>query len=271
MVRVLNPLLGLNFSLATNAAILNTWTQTPLILSGIWVPPTYNMTNSGMGPVMPATDVASTFDDNRQPYVEEFPSNEPSLSDKIFEMIMKTPETDFIDQQTPQKDLSPSQFPKEVEPEVKEEKDNLKGKFFQKEHQPSPTNSSPKSTEEVNIEENRSLSPDTGIDTTEEPSISGPDHFNMSDVEDSLTRSISVVSGTNEYSTMLTNLTAVAAAEGAILHSAIPDFLLPVTPRDEGNEDQKDDEKDKVLMSNLLKVLEFNLISLSVSLWSGRL
>ena len=39
LVGTLQPLSSLHFQLATNAAVLNTWTSTPLVLSGLWVPP----------------------------------------------------------------------------------------------------------------------------------------------------------------------------------------------------------------------------------------
>lgn len=91
MLRILQPLSGISFNLATNAAILNTWTQTPLILSGTWVPAKFE---HSLGPVLSATDVASTFMDHQEAGVA---IAQTPLSDQMFDLILgSTPETRFI-------------------------------------------------------------------------------------------------------------------------------------------------------------------------------
>ncbi|XP_068216110.1 pleckstrin homology domain-containing family M member 1-like [Palaemon carinicauda] len=93
MLRVLQPVSTLTFNLATNAAVLNTWTQTPLVLAGIWAPSTQSVVAD---PVLAATDVASTVYD--QPTVGvAIPVVETPICDEMFNMIIGgTPETSFI-------------------------------------------------------------------------------------------------------------------------------------------------------------------------------
>ncbi|KAK8393234.1 hypothetical protein O3P69_013324 [Scylla paramamosain] len=90
---VLQPLASLTFNLATNAAVLNTWTQTPLVLAGIWTPSIQGMISD---PVLAATDVASTVHDV-QAHGVGIPIISTPISDHMFDMIIGgTPETSFI-------------------------------------------------------------------------------------------------------------------------------------------------------------------------------
>ena len=93
MLRVLNPISGLTFNLATNAAVLNTWTPSPLMLSGIWFP----ANEPDIYPIMAATDIASTFKDTPSSLMGiEIPQT--PLSDQMFDLVINgTPETDFIE------------------------------------------------------------------------------------------------------------------------------------------------------------------------------
>lgn len=93
MLRVLQPISALTFNLATNAAVLNTWTQTPLVLAGLWAPSTQALVAD---PVLAATDVASTVYDQPQGGLV-IPVVETPISDQIFDLIIGgTPETSFI-------------------------------------------------------------------------------------------------------------------------------------------------------------------------------
>lgn len=90
---VLQPLASLTFNLATNAAVLNTWTQTPLVLAGIWTPSIQGVISD---PVLAATDVASTVHDV-QTHGMGIPIASTPISDHMFDMIIGgTPETSFI-------------------------------------------------------------------------------------------------------------------------------------------------------------------------------
>ncbi|KAG0729544.1 Pleckstrin y domain-containing family M member 3 [Chionoecetes opilio] len=90
---VLQPLASLTFSLATNAAVLNTWTQTPLVIAGIWTPSIQGFVSD---PVLAATDVASTVYDVETHGVG-IPDASTPISDHMFDMIIGgTPETSFI-------------------------------------------------------------------------------------------------------------------------------------------------------------------------------
>lgn len=90
---VLQPLASLTFSLATNAAVLNTWTQTPLVLAGLWTPSIQGVISD---PVLAATDVASTVYDVQRQSVG-IPIASTPISDHMFDMIIGgTPETSFI-------------------------------------------------------------------------------------------------------------------------------------------------------------------------------
>ncbi|CAL4203577.1 unnamed protein product, partial [Meganyctiphanes norvegica] len=96
MLCVLQPVSALIFNLATNAAVLNTWTQTPLVLAGLWAPSTDQ--GGSLDPVLSATDVASTFIAEDSVNVG-IPIDDTPLSDKMFDMIVgRTPETSFISQ-----------------------------------------------------------------------------------------------------------------------------------------------------------------------------
>lgn len=93
ILRVLQPISALTFNLATNAAVLNTWTQTPLILAGLWAPSVQSVVSD---PVLAATDVASTVMDERTEGMN-IPIVETPVSDQMFDMIFGgTPETSFI-------------------------------------------------------------------------------------------------------------------------------------------------------------------------------
>lgn len=93
MLGVLQPLSSLTFNMATNAAVLNTWTQTPLVLAGLWTPSFQGMVSD---PVLAATDVASTVYDDQTPGLD-IPVASTPISDQMFDLIMGgTPETSFI-------------------------------------------------------------------------------------------------------------------------------------------------------------------------------
>lgn len=93
MLRVLQPVSSLTFNLATNAAVLNTWTQTPLVLAGLWAPSVQAVVSD---PVLAATDVASTVYDEQSAHVNTNIIGTP-ISDQMFDMIIGgTPETSFI-------------------------------------------------------------------------------------------------------------------------------------------------------------------------------
>ncbi|XP_071519508.1 uncharacterized protein Plekhm1 [Panulirus ornatus] len=93
MLRVLQPVSTLTFNLATNAAVLNTWTQTPLVLAGLWAP---NVQAVVSDPVLAATDVASTVYDEQAADVKVNVIGTP-VSDQMFDIIIGgTPETSFI-------------------------------------------------------------------------------------------------------------------------------------------------------------------------------
>ncbi|KAG7174006.1 Pleckstriny domain-containing family M member 3-like, partial [Homarus americanus] len=93
MLRVLQPISSLTFNLATNAAVLNTWTQTPLVLAGLWAP---NVQVAVSDPILAATDVASTVYDGQTTNVNSNVFETP-ISDQMFDMIIGgTPETSFI-------------------------------------------------------------------------------------------------------------------------------------------------------------------------------
>ncbi|XP_064097696.1 pleckstrin homology domain-containing family M member 1-like isoform X1 [Macrobrachium nipponense] len=138
MLRVLQPISTLTFNLATNAAVLNTWTQTPLVLAGLWAPSTQSVVAD---PVLAATDVASTVYD--QPTVGvAIPVVETPICDEMFNMIIGgTPETSFI------KDSVERQSSVEVKDNKKSTKHDQKdvnssdNKFVNKEdgNIPSPT------------------------------------------------------------------------------------------------------------------------------------
>ncbi|KAK8740633.1 hypothetical protein OTU49_003003 [Cherax quadricarinatus] len=94
MLRVLQPVSALTFNLATNAAVLNTWTQTPLVLAGLWAPSVQVVVSD---PVLAATDVASTVYDEHSTYMNSTSICETPISDQMFDMIIGgTPETSFI-------------------------------------------------------------------------------------------------------------------------------------------------------------------------------
>uniref|UniRef100_A0A2P2I4M6 Pleckstrin homology domain-containing family M member 1-like n=1 Tax=Hirondellea gigas TaxID=1518452 RepID=A0A2P2I4M6_9CRUS len=96
------PLSTLQFQLATNSAVLNTWTQTPLILSGLWMPPAGHTVHGWSQPVKEGIDAASTLlyteqreHETKRPdvFMEETP-----LDDHLFYAILAaTPSTNFID------------------------------------------------------------------------------------------------------------------------------------------------------------------------------
>ncbi|KAK4312709.1 hypothetical protein Pmani_015894 [Petrolisthes manimaculis] len=95
MINILQPVSSLTFCLATNAAVLNTWTQTPLVLAGLWAPMIEQHLASE--PILAATDVASTVRDDRDHNTDT--DNIPSspVTDQMFELIIGgTPETSFI-------------------------------------------------------------------------------------------------------------------------------------------------------------------------------
>ena len=95
MLRVLQSVASISFNLATNAAVLNTWTQTPLVLAGIWTPMTA-LQGSHIDPVMAATDVASTVADDETRGID-VPESDNPISDVMFQLIIGgTPETSFI-------------------------------------------------------------------------------------------------------------------------------------------------------------------------------
>ncbi|KAK3895030.1 hypothetical protein Pcinc_001238 [Petrolisthes cinctipes] len=97
MVSILQPVSSITFCLATNAAVLNTWTQTPLVLAGLWAPMLEQHVASD--PILAATDVASTVRDDSDPSGNTDVNNIPSspVTDQMFEFIIGgTPETSFI-------------------------------------------------------------------------------------------------------------------------------------------------------------------------------
>ena len=97
MARVLQPVSNINFNLAINSAVLNTWTQTPLALAGVWTP-TSALQGASIDPVLAATDVASTVMDEESHGIS-IPEPDNPISDVMFQLIIGgTPETSFINE-----------------------------------------------------------------------------------------------------------------------------------------------------------------------------
>ncbi|XP_076059202.1 pleckstrin homology and RUN domain containing M1 isoform X2 [Oratosquilla oratoria] len=132
MIRVLQPIASIPFNFATNAAVLNTWTQTPLVLAGVWI-------RSGAQdyvsePVLEGTDVASTFVDQGMEGMD-IPSVETPIYDQMFDIIMSgTPETSFISDNIENKEKPEAEWGEEEQEKQKEEEEVVKFKAAQNKH-----------------------------------------------------------------------------------------------------------------------------------------
>ncbi|KAB7505067.1 Pleckstrin homology domain-containing family M member 3 [Armadillidium nasatum] len=227
MIRILQPLSGIAFNLATNAAVLNTWSQTPLILSGIWIPTNYEQSTF---PVLSATDVASTFiDDSEEPGIA---IPQTPLSDQMFDLIIGgTPETRFINESIDysERDIIPAlnvtecEIPNEKSaagPSVISESksppvDSFGALSLEKDFCESALETSSQAEEDTqSVERERRLSSMT-VQSEREDSI--------------MNRSISVVSDTNEYRNLIADWEASDAGENlpAFLTTNTTSYCLP--------------------------------------------
>ena len=100
LIGVIAPLGSLHFQLATNSGMLNSWTQTPLVISGLWVPKqghTVPMLHATVVPP-PPTPEEDEYLSLHEEMVNESLRDEEDLQDQILLAILAaTPSTDMIE------------------------------------------------------------------------------------------------------------------------------------------------------------------------------
>lgn len=239
MVRILQPLSGIAFKLATNAAVLNTWSQTPLILSGIWIPTKYEQSSA---PVLSATDVASTFIDKDSEEVGVAIPQTP-LSDQMFDLIIGgTPETGFINESNDSSEGETIPDINVTESELSNEK-GAAGPSGIKEFNSPPVSAfgAMSLNKEVN-ESSLEISSLTEEDAHSSQRERTPSSTTIqSEKEESvMNRSISVVSDTNEYRSLLADWELSDAGENLPTFLTtnttyrLPEHLLQPVPKEIG-------------------------------------